>query len=89
MFRAARQMAVPERLDNIRKTLPIYVAAGEHDPARPPRALVNALVDRLRSAGVHNVTVKIYPGARHEVFNETNRDEVYADLIAWVNSKVL
>ena len=88
MFLAARQMADPERLDNIRKTLPVYIAVGEHDPAHGQLALVNALVERLQSTGLHDVTLKTYPAARHEVFNETNRDEVYADLIAWMNSKV-
>ena len=88
MFLAARQMADPHRLHHIRKTLPVYIAVGEHDPAHGQLVLVNALVERLHSAGLLDVTLQIYPGARHEVFNETNRDEVYADLIAWMNSKV-
>jgi len=88
MFLAARQMADPDRLANIRKNLPVYIAVGEEDPAHGQLALVNALVARLQSAGLHDVTLKIYPGARHEVFNEINRDEVYADLITWMNDTV-
>ena len=42
------------------------------------------LVERFRSAGASNVTVKVYPGARHEVLHETNRSEVIADVVAWV-----
>ena len=30
----------------------------------------------------------VYPGARHEMFNETNRDEVVADLVAWLDEHV-
>jgi alpha-beta hydrolase superfamily lysophospholipase len=41
-------------------------------------------VQRLRDAGLSDVQTRIYPGARHEVLNETNRDEVAADLLAWV-----
>jgi alpha-beta hydrolase superfamily lysophospholipase len=88
MFLAARQMADPDRLTNLRKNLPVYIAVGEDDPAHGQLALVNALVARLASAGVQDVTVKIYPGARDEVFQETNRDEVSRDLIAWINIKV-
>jgi alpha-beta hydrolase superfamily lysophospholipase len=34
---------------------------------------------------VTDVTVALYPGARHEVFNETNRDEITADLVTWLD----
>jgi alpha-beta hydrolase superfamily lysophospholipase len=42
----------------------------------------------LRSAGCRDVTVKLYPGGRHEMFNEINRQEVFNDLIAWIESKL-
>jgi alpha-beta hydrolase superfamily lysophospholipase len=47
-------------------------------------ALVNALVDRYRAAGLTDVTLRSYPGGRHEILNETNRTEVVADLLAWL-----
>jgi alpha-beta hydrolase superfamily lysophospholipase len=78
----------PRSTGHLRKTLPVYVAVGEHDPAHGQLALVNAIVERLKSAGLQDVKLETYPGARHEVFTETNRDEVYAELIAWMNSKV-
>ena len=37
-------------------------------------------------SGVTDVTCTLYPGARHEIFNETNRDEVTADLTAWLDA---
>jgi len=84
MFAAARQMADPDRLAGLRADLPLYLAVGERDPVNGQLALLTALVDRYRSAGLTDVTVTTYPGARHEVFNETNRDEVVADLTAWL-----
>jgi alpha-beta hydrolase superfamily lysophospholipase len=39
----------------------------------------------LRTAGSQNLQLKIYPQARHELFNETNRDEVIADVLAWID----
>jgi alpha-beta hydrolase superfamily lysophospholipase len=88
MFAGARALALPERLDGLRKDLPVYVAVGEKDPVNGELALVDALVDRLRSAGMQDVTLRTYPEARHEVFNETNRDEVVGDLVGWLDTKV-
>ena len=64
-----------------------FRAVGEHDPAHGQLVLVNALVERLHSAGLLDVTLQIHPGARHE-FNETNRDDVFADQIAGIHGKV-
>ena len=40
----------------------------------------------LQDAGVEDVSIRLYPGARHEILNETNRAEVYADILAWCNA---
>jgi alpha-beta hydrolase superfamily lysophospholipase len=88
MFASARQVADPERLAGLRKDLPVWIAVGEHDPVNGQLALVNPLVQRLQDAGLSDVTLVVYPEARHEVFNETNRDEVVADLLAWLDRVV-
>jgi alpha-beta hydrolase superfamily lysophospholipase len=88
MFASARQVADPARLAGLRRDLPVWIAVGEHDPVNGQLALVNPLVQRLQDAGLSDVTLVVYPGARHEVFNETNRDEVVADLLAWLDRVV-
>jgi alpha-beta hydrolase superfamily lysophospholipase len=88
MFVAARRLADPARVGRMRSDLPIYIAAGEMDPVNGQLALVHALVDRYTSAGLTDVTLKIYPQARHEIFNETNRGEVVDDLLAWLDQKL-
>ena len=45
------------------------------------------LGQRYRDAGVADVTVKLYPAARHEILNETNRDEVTGDVVAWLRAR--
>jgi alpha-beta hydrolase superfamily lysophospholipase len=88
MFASARQLADPERLAQLRSDLPVYVAVGAHDPVNGQLVLVTPLVQRLEDAGLTDVTLTVYPEARHEVFNETNRDEVVADLLAWLDRVV-
>jgi alpha-beta hydrolase superfamily lysophospholipase len=88
MFARARDVADPERLAGIRKDLPVHVMVGDRDPVNGQLALVNTLVARLRSAGLTDVTLTVWPEARHEIFNETNRDEVEADLLAWLDRVV-
>ena len=88
MFVSARQVADPERLARLRTDLPVYVAVGDQDPVTGQLALVHGLVQRLRDTGLTDVTLAVYEDARHEVFNETNRDEVVADLLAWLDRVV-
>jgi alpha-beta hydrolase superfamily lysophospholipase len=66
----------------IRKDLPIYVFSGERDPVG---ANIKGLIQDLKGTGFTQVTTRIYPGARHETLNETNRDEVTRDFIAWLD----
>ena len=88
MFARARDVADPNRLAGIRKDLPVHIMVGDRDPVNGQLALVNVLVDRLRAAGLTDVTLTVWPDARHEIFNETNRDEVEADLLAWLDRVV-
>jgi alpha-beta hydrolase superfamily lysophospholipase len=85
MFAGARRMADPGQVAAIRSGLPVYIAAGELDPVNADLALLNVLVDRYRAAGLADVTVRTYPGARHEILNETNRDEVVASILGWLD----
>lgn len=76
--------ATPASRERIPKTLPIYVIAGSDDPVSGnTKQLVPMLAD-YRNAGL-KVDHHFYSKARHELFNETNRDEVTSDLIAWLD----
>jgi alpha-beta hydrolase superfamily lysophospholipase len=88
MFAGSRALADPDRVAAIRSDLPIYLAVGEQDPVNAGLALFNPLVDRLRAAGVKDLTVHVYPGARHEVLNETNRAEIIAELTGWLHDRL-
>jgi alpha-beta hydrolase superfamily lysophospholipase len=64
--------------------LPLYIAVGSKDPVNAELALLWALVDRYRDAGLTDVTVRVYDDGRHEILNETNRAEVLDDLLVWL-----
>jgi alpha-beta hydrolase superfamily lysophospholipase len=77
------------RLASVRHDLPVLVISGEHDPVTgPSQAFVDALLGSWRDAGLRRLDHRVYPGGRHEMFNETSRDEVTADLIAWLDKTV-
>ncbi|MCW2786677.1 MAG: Monoacylglycerol lipase [Marmoricola sp.] len=88
MFVGARALADPAVVARMRNDLPVLIAVGDMDPVNGGLALVQVLVDRYRQAGLTNVSLKTYPGARHEIFNETNRQEVVADVIAWLGGNL-
>lgn len=88
MFAAAAALADPANFAGVRTSLPIYITVGDMDPVNGQLALVNLLAARLDAAGLTDVTLTVWPQARHEVFNETNRAEVEADLLAWLNRVV-
>jgi alpha-beta hydrolase superfamily lysophospholipase len=66
---------------------PVFVIAGDHDPAAAMGAHATTLADAMRAAGV-DVEIELYKGARHELLNETNRDEVTSDVIRWFEQHV-
>lgn len=84
IFTAAAPMFEDGALRRIRSDLPIYLFAGDQDPVNGGLAWLSPLVDRYRDAGIQSVSFDFYRGGRHEMLNETNRDEVVANLLKWI-----
>ena len=81
--------ADPAEIAHIRPDLPILIISGDSDPVAGPGAAGPQVVgERYRDAGVADVTVRLYPQARHELLNEINRDEVTADVLAFLDRTV-
>jgi alpha-beta hydrolase superfamily lysophospholipase len=66
------------------KKLRTLVISGENDPVGGFGKGVRYVYNNLKKYGAREVELKLYPGARHELFFETNREEVFSDLINWV-----
>jgi alpha-beta hydrolase superfamily lysophospholipase len=79
-----QQISKASNLVQIDPGLPILVMGGECDPVSEGKRL-KSLAHALREAGSQHLQLNIYPQARHEVFNETNRDEVTADVLTWLD----
>jgi alpha-beta hydrolase superfamily lysophospholipase len=70
---------------NLEHDLPVLIQVGSDDPFGGPRSvelLAQAYLERSRLSDVELI---VYTDARHEIFNETNREEVFADTIAWLD----
>lgn len=78
-----------DQIDNVRPDLPILLISGSQDPVGGENGEGPTLVaERYTKAGVETVVNRIYPGARHELLNETNRDEVTADVVDFLDQTV-
>lgn len=87
MYRGTNQASRPEAVARIPGTLPIFVFSGADDPVHGEQRNLQRMVSCYRDAGLE-VHYRVYPSGRHEMFNETNRDEVMDDLIAWLEGAI-
>lgn len=74
----------PAGIARIRPDLPVLLVAGDEDPINAKLAGLQLLEKRWRGAGVRRIDTRYYRGGRHEMLNETNRDEVTQDIVAWL-----
>ena len=68
--------------------LPVLLFAGARDPVGRNGQAVTELAERYRALGLRDVHAHVYPEARHEMLNETNRDEVVRDVLAWLDERL-
>lgn len=74
----------PEWFTSFNNDFPVFLIAGEDDPVGSYGAGVKKVYDSLVSAGHNNVGMKLYPGDRHEILNETDKKNVFADVLMWL-----
>lgn len=77
-----------KNLQKMQKDLPVYFFSGDDDPVGSYGKGVKRAYTAFHNAGCTDVTLKLYPGGRHEMLNETNRGEVYRDVLAWLEKKL-
>jgi alpha-beta hydrolase superfamily lysophospholipase len=88
LLKGIREVQQPTLVRRTPRGLPIYLFSGSRDPVGGFSRGVAWVYREYRKAGVANLSLKIYSDGRHEMLNETNRDEVYRDVLAWIVSRL-
>ena len=78
-----------ECAESVPASLPILLVAGDADPVGDMGAGVKAAAQLLEDAGVRNVDVKLYEGMRHEIHNEIGKEQVYDDIVSWIERQLV
>jgi len=79
----------PEHLENMKKDLPVFFIAGGDDPVGSYGKGIHQAASAFRSVGMQDVSVRIYPLCRHEILNEINKEEIFEDVVQWMEKTVL
>jgi alpha-beta hydrolase superfamily lysophospholipase len=86
LLQASARLADPERLARLPRALPVLIMAGSEDGATRGEDGPRALQALYQDVPLGDVSLRLYPGARHELFNETCRAEVTAELVQWLGA---
>ena len=84
MMEGIRFNQKPANLARMDKALPVLFLSGDMDPVGAEGKGVRKAFASFQKAGMRELRLKLYPGGRHEMLNETNRNEVFQDVLAWL-----
>jgi alpha-beta hydrolase superfamily lysophospholipase len=73
-----------ENIDKVRKDLPILFISGKDDPVGNLGKGVEAAYNKFLDCGITNIDLKLYENDRHEILNETDRENIYQDIYEWI-----
>lgn len=88
LFTLISRIRKTENLEKIPKELPVHFASGEDDPVGNYGRGVRAAYESLENVGMKNLSIKLYPADRHELHNETDREQVMEDLWQWIEKTI-
>jgi len=88
LFKLLQDISSKNWYRNVPYILPMLLVSGEEDPVGSYGKGIREVSAGLKKSGHQDVTVKLYPGGRHEILNELNRDEVYQDILDWADEKI-
>ena len=76
----------PENLRRMDRSTPVLFLSGDRDPVGDMGAGVRRAYESFQKVGVRRVECRLYPGLRHEILNEAERETVYQDILRWLES---
>ena len=83
-FEVILKTAKLEKAGKMRTDLPVLILSGSKDPVGEETKGVRRVYDRYDKAGVEDLSIGFYEGARHELLNELNREQVSGDILEWI-----
>ena len=86
MMEGLQYIANKNNLKKMDPSTPVYIFSGDRDPVGGNGEGVQQVAGFFRDVGAEDLTVKLYPDGRHEMMNELNRDEVFSDLLIWLEN---
>lgn len=87
MLTGIKYISSPKNLDRMNTDLPVYFISGDDDPVGDYGKGVLSTYNGFLKAGLSDVTLKLYHGARHDLPRETNKEEVFEDSLTWLQAK--
>lgn len=88
MMKGIYYIEQPKNLSAMKKELPVFFIAGGDDPVGSYGKGVEKCAAEFKKYGMTDVSCKIYPLGRHEILNEINREEVFADVLKWIEKVI-
>lgn len=88
MMGGLQYISSEEALSQMDPSTPVYLFSGDHDPVGTNGEGVKKVYGFFKDHGTADLTMKLYPGGRHEMLNEINKGEVYADVLAWLEKHI-
>ena len=88
MMQGIAYITDPKNIAQMNKEKPVYFMSGAEDPVGEYGKGVEKAYKAFCDAGCKDVMIRLYPGGRHEMLNETNREQVYQDILSWIESKL-
>lgn len=88
MMQGIKFITDKKNIAQMNKEKPVYFMSGDGDPVGDYGKGVERAYKAFCDAGLHEVFMRLYPGGRHEMLNETNKEQVYQDILSWLNEKI-
>ncbi len=88
LFQLLKRLNKTENLNKMPKDLPVIFISGDMDPVGDYGEGVRKAYEDFQNAGMKRISMKLYPGGRHELLNETNKKQVYEELYPWIMERV-
>ena len=83
LFSVLNEVSAKDWYESVRKDLPILLIAGEDDPVGAYGKGVKQVLDGLKNTGHEKAEIKLFPNDRHEILNETDKEDVMNYLVNW------